>query len=65
MTHAHALYRLVESAVFKQQAIHRVANKNYIPKNETFIYKGKYNSREEFKNTGEPDCFACFHFIKK
>lgn len=52
---------------------HRICNleyinqlfKNYIPKNETFIYKGKYNSREEFKNTGEPDCFACFHFIKK
>lgn len=52
---------------------HRICNleyinqlfKNYILKNETFIYKDKYISREEFKNTGEPDCVACFHFIKK
>ena len=52
---------------------HRICNleyinelfKNYIIKNETFIYKSKYNSREEFKNSGEPDCIACFHFIKK
>jgi len=36
LTYKHALYRLVESAVFKQQAIHRVANKNYIPKNKEF-----------------------------
>ena len=28
LTHSHALYRLVESAVFKQKALHKIANKN-------------------------------------
>ncbi len=52
---------------------HRICNfeyinklfNNYNIKNETFIYKGKYNSRDEFKHSGEPDCIACFHFVKK
>ena len=22
-------------------------------------------SRDEFKHSGEPDCIACFHFVKK
>ena len=29
LTYAHALYRLVESAVFKQQGIHKIVNKYY------------------------------------
>mgnify|MGYP001469579182 CR=1 FL=1 len=52
---------------------HRICNleyidqlfKNFILKNETLIYRSRYNSREEFKKSGEPDCVACFHFIKK
>ena len=52
---------------------HRICNleyinqlfKNFIIKNETFIFKNKYNSREAFKNLGEPESFVCFHFIKK
>lgn len=52
---------------------HRICNfeyinqlfKNYNIKNETFIFKSKYNSRDEFKQSGEPDCIACFHFVKK
>ena len=52
---------------------HRICNieyinqlfKNYNIKNETFIYKSRYNSRDEFKQSGEPDCIACFHFVKK
>ena len=52
---------------------HRICNfeyinqlfKNYNIKNETFIFKNRYNSRDEFKQSGEPDCIACFHFVKK
>lgn len=52
---------------------HRICNfeyinqlfKNYNIKNETFIFKSRYNSRDEFKQSGEPDCIACFHFVKK
>ena len=29
LTYTHALYRLVESAAFKQKALHKIANKNY------------------------------------
>ena len=65
-------FHLVEKNIIEFNA-HRICNfeyinqlfQNYILKNETFIYKSKYNSREEFKKSGEPDCVACFHFIKK
>ena len=36
LDHKHALFRLVESAVFKQQAIHRISNKKYIPQENEF-----------------------------
>ena len=35
LDHNHALYRLVESGVFKQQALHRIASKNIENFNET------------------------------
>ena len=41
------------------------SSKHTVLKNETLIYRSRYNSREEFKKSGEPDCVACFHFIKK
>ena len=50
---------------------HRICNLNisiiilqFNIKNETFIYKTKYNSRDEFKHSGEPDC-CMFSFCKK
>ena len=52
---------------------HRICNLECIKKlfinfslvNESFIFKNKYNSREDFINADHPNGVGCFHFIKK
>ena len=52
---------------------HRICNLEFIKKlfnnftlvDESFVFKNRYNSREDFINANHPDGVGCFHFIKK
>ena len=42
LTHTHALYRLVESSVFRQKSLHKIASKNNAQKNDSNDLKFYY-----------------------
>ena len=57
LTHTHALYRLVESAVFKQKGIHKIANKYYNIKdiNKDLLFYFQLQRIHQLVNLGATD----------
>ena len=56
--YSHSLYRLVESAVFKQQAIHKVANRKYNYKDnpeEELLFYHQLQKIHQLVNLGATD----------